>query len=234
MPVEPAPTDVVFPPATTADVRGRVSVGGDLAPGTLLAAYRSGLFPMRQSTGEMTWWSPDPRAILTPAALHVSHSLRRSLRQFEIRADTVFDEVVAACADRPADEYLWITDEIRDAYGTLHRLGWAHSVETWATPVNGGPAELVGGLYGIAIGGFFGGESMFHRRADASKAALVALVEILQDDGHDGDGRIIDAQWMTPHLASLGAVEVSRDDYLARLARALELPLPTAFARGDR
>jgi leucyl/phenylalanyl-tRNA--protein transferase len=218
-----------FPPPSSADEHGRVTVGGDLAPETLLTAYRSGLFPMRQSSGELTWWSPDPRGILTVDGLHVADSLRRSRRRFEIRVDTSFEEVVRACASRKQEEYDWITDEIRDAYVTLHGLGWAHSVEAWSLPTGEEPAELAGGLYGVAVGGLFAGESMFSRRRDASKVALVGLVELLRDDGGEGAGRIIDLQWLTPHLASLGGVEVPRDEYLDLLERTLERPLPAAF-----
>lgn len=230
-PLEPPPTGFDFPPASSADPHGRVTVGGDLEPGTVLAAYRAGLFPMRQGSGELAWWSPDPRGILTVDRLHVSHSLRRSLGRFEIRVDTSFDRVVAACAERAEGEYAWITGEIRASYGELHRLGWAHSVETWTRPSEDGPAELVGGLYGVAVGGLFGGESMFHRRPDASKVALVGLVGLLRDDGREGHGRVIDVQWLTPHLASLGAVEIPREDYLRRLREALALDPPAAFTR---
>lgn len=226
MPVEPSPSAFVFPPPASADEHGRVAVGGDLEPGTLLAAYRSGLFPMRQTSGELTWWSSDPRGVLTAGTLRVSPSLCRSRRRFEIRVDTAFAAVVDACAERAADEYEWITDEIKRAFVELHRLGWAHSVEAWSRDE---PPELVGGLYGVAIGGFFGGESMFHRRTDASKAALVALVELLQ--GEEEDLRFVDVQWLTPHLASLGAVEISRTEYLERLEDSLALPLPAAFLR---
>jgi leucyl/phenylalanyl-tRNA--protein transferase len=220
--------NVVFPPPAAADEHGRVFVGGDLGAETLVTAYRSGLFPMRQSNGDLTWWSPDPRGILAVDALRVSDSLRRSRRRFEIRVDTSFDEVVAACADRKQEEYDWITPEIREAYGELHRLGVAHSVEAWRD------GELAGGLYGVAIGGLFAGESMFHRERDASKAALVALVEILRDDGRDGAGRIVDLQWLTPHLASLGGTEIPRREYLERLEQALELPPPSAFGGHPR
>ena len=230
-PREPDPTDFTVPSPLTADERGRVLTGGDLRPGTLLTAYRSGLFPMRVSSGDLAWFSPDPRAVLYPANLRVSKSLERSRRHFEIRVDTVFDEVVAACAERAEGEYHWITPEIRAAYGELHRLGWAHSVEAWAAPGPGLEPVLVGGLYGVAIGGLFCGESMFHRVRDASKVALVGLVRLL-DDG--ADGRLIDCQWLTPHLASLGAVEISRDDYLASLAAALRLALPDAFVDRNR
>ncbi len=142
------------------------------------------------------------------------------MRSFEVRVDTAFEEVLDACADprRPSG---WIDDEIREAYLRLHDLGWAHSVETWRE------GRLVGGLYGVASGGLFAGESMFHRETDASKAALVALVDLL-DDEHAAD-RLLDVQWSTPHLASLGVVEIEREEYLRRLARAVALPLPAAL-----
>jgi leucyl/phenylalanyl-tRNA--protein transferase len=147
----------------------------------------------------------------------VSRSLRKSCRHFEIRIDTALSEVIAACAERPADAYHWITDEIRATYGELGRLGWVHSVEAWADD------ELVGGLYGVAIGAVFCGESMFQRRADASKAALVALVDWL--DGAS-DRWLIDVQWLTPHLASLGAVELPWVDFIDRQAVAAAAPSP--------
>ena len=174
--------------------------------------------------GPMAWWSPDPRAVIPLDGLRVSRSLRKSCARYEIRVDTAFAAVVDACADprRPGG---WITAAIRDAYVELHRLGWAHSVEAWD-----GDGTLAGGLYGIAIGGLFAGESMFHHRADASKVALVGLVARLRDDGHDGDGRLLDVQWRTEHLATLGAVEVTRARYLQLLERALSLTLPPAFA----
>ena len=220
MPVEPPPSTFTFPPVDSADELGRVAWGGDLEPGTLLAAYRSGLFPMPHA-GWLTWWSPDPRAILPVGALHVSHSLRRSVRRFEVTIDAAFEDVIDGCARRGDDEYDWITPDVLQAYVHLHELGWAHSVEAWQA------GELAGGLYGVALGGLFAGESMFHRRRDASKVALVALVEALADA--DSADRIIDIQWLTPHLASLGAVEVSRADYLARLGRALTLATPSAL-----
>jgi leucyl/phenylalanyl-tRNA--protein transferase len=226
VPVEPPSSGFTFPPPAAADERGRVTTGGDLEPGTLLAAYRSGLFPMRQPTGELTWWSPDPRGVLTVDALRVSQSLRRSCRLFEIRVDTAFAAVVDACAVRGPDEYYWITPEIRGAYQRLHELGWAHSVEAWTRPTADTPAELAGGLYGVAVGGLFAGESMFHRRRDASKVALVALVDVMRDDDHAGAGRLIDIQWLTPHFAALGGTEVARDEYLDRLESALALPAP--------
>jgi leucyl/phenylalanyl-tRNA--protein transferase len=192
----------------------------------VLLAYRSGIFPMPlQRESLMAWWSPDPRAVIPLDALRVSRSLRRSLRGFEIRVDSAFEDVIDACAD-PRRPGRWINADIRAAYVRLHELGWAHSVEAWSRRDGG----LAGGLYGVAIGGLFAGESMFHRATDASKAALVALVGFLLDDGADGAGRVLDVQWQTPHLASLGAVEIARSEYLRRLERALPLALPPVFA----
>src|SRR6478672_5812051 len=161
--------------------------------------------------GRIGWFSPDPRGILPPERFVVSRSLRRTRRRFEIRVDTAFGEVVDGCAD-PRRPHGWITPEIRAAYVRLHELGWAHSVEAWDRE------GLAGGLYGVAIGRLFAAESMFHRRTDASKAALGWLCERL------GPGALLDVQWLTPHLASLGAVEVSREDYLGRLQEALRSP----------
>lgn len=181
-----------------------VAVGADVDPGTLLAAYRCGLFPMPMETGgPMAWWSPDPRGVLDPGGMRISRSLRRSTARYEIRVDTAFPEVLEACAD-PAREHGWIDGRIASAYVELHRLGWAHSVEAWDAD------GLAGGLYGVAIGGLFAGESMFHRRIDASKVALTGLVDLLGN----GTDRLVDVQWCTPHLARLGAVELSREAYL--------------------
>lgn len=252
MPVDPPPSRWAFPPVDAADEDGLVGVGADLEPGTLLAAYERGLFPMPLGgRGPLGWWSPDPRAVIPLDGLRVSRSLRRSLRRFEIRVDTAFDTVIDACAD-PARPHGWISPEVRAAYRRLHDLGWAHSIEAWASPpVEPTPAGaatdrpaadrhaedcpaadrepmLAGGLYGVAVGGLFAGESMFHRQTDASKAALVALVGMLRGGGPEG--RVLDVQWMTPHLASLGAVEVPRDDYVRMVAAAVQLPLPPAFA----
>lgn len=194
-----------------------VGVGADLEPGTVLAAYRQGMFPMpSRARGPVAWWSPDPRAIVPLDGLRVSRSLRRSTRRYEVRVDTDLEGVMRACGD-PRRPHGWITESFVDAYLRLHQLGWVHSVETW-TP----EGELVGGLYGVSIGGFFAGESMFHRATDASKVALVALVERLGSRG----ATLLDVQWLTPHLASLGAVEVPRADYLRRLATALDRPTP--------
>lgn len=219
MPQEPPATRWLFSdPASWAPDDDLVAIGADLQPGTLLAAYRAGLFPMPSARrGPTTWFSPVRRGVLPLDALVVSRSLRRSIRDLEIRVDTAFTEVVAACAD-PGRDQGWIDAGIRAAYEELHELGWAHSVEAWA----GG--RLVGGLYGVSIGGLFAGESMFHRVRDASKAALVGLVQLLGDE-HAAD-RLLDVQWATPHLSSLGVVEIDRADYLGRLPAALALPTP--------
>jgi len=201
-----------------------VGVGADLEPGTILAAYRSGLFPMPVDDGMLAWWSPEPRGILPLDGLHVSRSLRTSCRRFEVRVDTAFVDVLRACADRSRAGH-WITDDIAAAYVRLHRLGWAHSVEAWSRD----DGQLAGGLYGIAVAGLFAGESMFHRRTDASKVALVALVDLLGGPAGAAEGRLLDVQWRTDHLASLGVVEVERPAYRRRLDRAMALPLPPAF-----
>ena len=223
MPVVPERSRYVFDVRRAAEGEDLVGVGADLAPGTVLEAYACGVFPMGlgDSGGPpLGWWSPDPRGILRPADLHVSRSLRRSLRHFEVRVDTDFAGVVAGCAD-PSRSGRWITPDIVAAYSELHRLGWAHSVEVLQE------GRLVGGLYGIAIGGLFAGESMFHTATDASKAAVAGLVDIVAADGDRR--RLVDVQWRTPHLATLGVTEVPRADYLGLLADALTAPLPAPF-----
>lgn len=162
------------------------------------------------------WWSPDPRGILPLDSLRVSRSLRQSVDRYDVTIDTAFDQVVRACAN-PDRDGAWITSAIHSAYGELHRLGWAHSVETRDRTTG----ELVGGLYGIHIGGLFAGESMFHHSRDASKVALVGLVNHLHEIGVV----LLDVQWLTAHLASLGAVEVPRTQYLNLLANALTIPI---------
>ncbi|NIR36780.1 MAG: leucyl/phenylalanyl-tRNA--protein transferase [Actinobacteria bacterium] len=215
--VEPPPTLWRFPPVDEAEPGGLVGVGADLEPGTVLAAYRHGMFPMPlEPDGVVGWWSPDPRGVLEPGDLRVSRSLRRSLRRFEIRTDTAFSEVIEACAD-PGRPHGWIDAQIREAYLRLHELGWVHSVEAWRD------GRLAGGLYGVVVGGLFAGESMFHRERDASKVALVALVDMLSD----GHRRLIDVQWRTDHLASLGVAAWPRRRYLDRLSVLLDEPQPT-------
>jgi leucyl/phenylalanyl-tRNA--protein transferase len=237
--VEPPPSRWVFPddPARLAAAAGGgevVGIGADLEPGTLLAAYRSGLFPMPARRKLMAWWSPDPRGILplqSDRGLRVSRSLRKSCARFEIRVNTAFDEVLEACADRRRPG-AWIDRDIRRAYRRLHDLGWVHSVEAWDEQ-----GRLAGGLYGVAVGGLFAGESMFYRRTDASKAALVGLASLLRASptsaGDGGRGRLLDVQWATPHLLSLGAIQVSRVGYHELLARALGEPQPAVFGGGE-
>jgi leucyl/phenylalanyl-tRNA--protein transferase len=213
-----------------------VAVSHDIDIDLTLAAYASGVFPMPLQTGLMGWWSPVDRGVLPLDALRVPRSLRKMLPRYEIRVDTAFAEVLAACAD-PRRPHGWIDDDIGRVYLELHARGIVHSVEAWAGE------DLVGGLYGVSLGGLFAGESMFHdpvRGRDASKAALVALVDLLRggDDpegvGDGGGTRLLDVQWRTDHLASLGVVEVARPDYLARLRRALTLPPPDWSAQSLR
>lgn len=219
MPIEPPASRWDLSVDLLPDEHGFVGAGADDEPGTLLAAYRSALFPMPLEGGDVLgWWSPDPRGVLELDNLHVSRSLRRSMRHFEFRVDSAFDEVVAGCAE-PTRPYGWIDDRIQRAYRRLHELGWAHSVETWCD------GELVGGLYGLGIGGLFAAESKFHRRTDASKAAVVALATGLVDD----HPRLIDVQWQTDHLASLGVTEIPRSRYLERLHTVLSSPDPRLF-----
>lgn len=179
----------------------------------LLSAYRSGVFPMAEPDGEIYWYSPDPRCVFEFDRFHVPRTLRQIIRQgrFEIRINTRFAEVIAASADR--HEGTWISPDIMEVYCRLHEAGFAHSVESW----RGG--RLVGGLYGVALGGAFFGESMFHRDRDASKVTLVALMERLKSRGYV----LVDTQWITPHLARFGAVEISREAYARRLEQALAL-----------
>jgi leucyl/phenylalanyl-tRNA--protein transferase len=212
---EPPPTPYVLPdPMACEPSQDVVALGADLEPGTLLAAYRTGLFPMPVNPGKrrskIAWYSPDPRGIIPLDGLVVSKSLRASRRKYEVRVNTAFREVMERCAD-PDRDGRWITTEFVDAYVRLAELGWAHSVETYLD------GELVGGLYGIRINRFFAGESMFHTATDASKVALTHLVDRLNADGAE----LLDTQWLTPHLESLGGIEVSREDYLTLLAHAV-------------
>ena len=210
-PVEPPATRWHFPPPASADEHGLVGVGGDLAPGTLLSAYRNGLFPMPVSRRRLGWWSPDPRGVVPLDRLRITRSMRQSARRYDVRIDSSFRRVMEACG-RPERPQGWITPAFVDAYCELHDLGWAHSIE-----VVDGTGALVGGLYGVKIEGLFAGESMFHDRRDASKVALMALVEVMSGSGMS----LLDIQWTTPHLESLGAVDVPREEYLRLLAAAL-------------
>lgn len=228
MPIAPAPTPWAFPHHSTWDPDDDlVALGADLDCGTLVTAYSLGLFPMPvvlEGEEQLGWFSPVERGVLPLDGMRVSRSLRRSARDFEIRVDTAFDEVMAECGspERPDG---WITTPFRRAYGRLHRLGWAHSVEAWRD------GRLAGGLYGVSIGGLFAGESMFHRERDASKVALLGLVDLLRDQY--ADHRLLDVQWQTPHLASLGVVRRPRGEYLEQLQLCLRVPLPTAFVVDD-
>jgi len=203
----------VFPPLETAlaEPNGLLAAGGDLDPRRILAAYRRGIFPWYSAGEPILWWSPDPRMVLFPDALKISNSLAKTLRNadYEVRLDSAFDEVIHACAVKPRDGQpgTWITAEMQQAYRALHRLGYAHSVETWI----GG--KLAGGLYGIALGQAFYGESMFSHVRDASKIALAHLCAHLKRRGFG----IIDCQMETDHLASLGARPIPRRDFAARL-----------------
>lgn len=208
-----------FPPLTAAlrEPNGLLAAGGDLSPQRLLEAYRQGIFPWFNEDDPLLWWSPDPRMVLFPAELKVSRSLRKALRQrdYEIRTDSAFQSMMRACAaPRGNHGGTWISDAMIAAYVELHRRGHAHSVETW---VDG---ELVGGLYGIAMGRMFYGESMFSRRTDASKIAFVHLVRQLQRWGFG----MIDCQMKTAHLASLGAREIARADFSRHLVQLTGLP----------
>jgi len=227
MPIEPeAPRWVVPDLGDLPAGQELVAMGADLSPGMLLSGYRTGLFPM-PDRGELGWWSPDPRGIVLPGGVHVARSLRRVLARFEVSVDQSFDEVVAACAD-PRRPHGWITGAYRDSYLELHRLGWAHSIEVWDRD-----GRLAGGLFGVEVGGLFAAESKFHVLTDASKVAVVALADLLAADADPR--RVIDVQWCTEHLRSLGAQEVPRPAYLRALRRALacepvlsDRPVPVA------
>ena len=211
-----------FPRPETADADGFLAVGGDLKPGTLLLAYRNGIFPW--TTRPITWWSPDPRAIFPTGGLHVSRSLRKLLRQerFSVTFDRAFPAVMQGCAEpRPGRKETWISPAFITGYTRLHALGHAHSVEVWDGEL------LAGGLYGVAIGGFFAGESMFSAVENASKVALVAMEEKLRLSGFT----LFDVQFLTPHLRSMGAVEIPRSDYLRRLRDAVTAPARFTPAR---
>ena len=204
----------LFPPVESAreDMGGLLAVGGDLLPDRILDAYRRGIFPWGTVDGQPLWYSPDPRMVLFPDEFRLTRSLRKTLRAgtFEVRFDSDFPGVMAACASTPRDgqDGTWITPEMRHAYTRLHELGWAHSVETYADGV------LVGGLYGMAIGRMFYGESMFSRRSDASKVAFAHLIDFLVTHQFG----MIDCQMYTDHLASLGGREIPRAEFLARLS----------------
>lgn len=216
----PLPPSEHFPPAENADPEGLVGFGGKLSPEWLLDAYRHGIFPWPITDFEapLAWWSPDPRAVIEFDRFHVSRRLRRTCRgtKFEVTRDAEFAAVIRGCAMAPSRlNQTWLTPEMIDAYVQLHKLGHAHSVEVWYQQ------ELAGGVYGVAIGGMFAAESKFYRVRDASKVALVHLVEHLRECGYT----LLDIQQLTPHTARFGAAAIPRAEYLARLAKAIELPV---------
>jgi leucyl/phenylalanyl-tRNA--protein transferase len=209
-----------FPPLelALAEPNGLLCAGGDLSPQRIVQAYRSGIFPWYSRGEPILWWSPDPRMVLVPSEFRLSRSLSRTLRKgnYRIELDGHFPAVIRACAKAPRNgqKGTWITGEMQDAYRKLHELGFAHSVETWVDD------ELVGGLYGLAIGKMFYGESMFSHATDASKIALAHLARYLDAQGYG----LIDCQMNTPHLASLGAREIPRSDFIARLSALTGIP----------
>jgi leucyl/phenylalanyl-tRNA--protein transferase len=211
--------DLRFPPVELASPEGLLAVGGDLRPERLLQAYRHGIFPWYNEDQPILWWSPDPRAVLFPNKLHVSRSLERTIRRgmFTATLDTCFQEVMTHCAG-PRPQYpeggTWITPAMIEAYVRLHELGYAHSIETWQNE------QLVGGLYGVAIGGAFFGESMFSLVTDASKVALVLLIRQLRAWGFT----LFDCQQSSPHVMRFGAEEIPRRDFLEHLTAAFALP----------
>jgi len=192
-----------------------VNLGADLEPATVIAGYRLGVFPMEVTglPGVLGWWSPTPRGILPLEGLRVTKSMRQSAKRFDVRVDTRFAQVMRACAN-PARESGWITEEFIAAYTRLHELGWAHSVEAFDKS-----GELAGGLYGVKVGRLFAGESMFFKQRDASKVALMALVDLMKQSGM----MLLDVQWCTEHLATLGAIEIPRTEYLATVAEAIDV-----------
>ncbi len=216
MPIFDLTEERAFPDPELAHPNGIIGFGGDLEPGRLLQAYRLGIFPWFNEGDPIIWWSPDPRMVLYPKELKVSHSMRKILRDntFDITFDTEFEAVVKACSEqpRPGQKGTWITPEMIAAYIKLHELGYAHSVEVWKNK------KLVGGLYGVSIGGLFAGESMFSTVSNASKAGFIVLVKTMQAKGVE----MIDCQVYTRHLESLGAREISRKRFLTQLKRCLE------------
>ncbi len=218
MPIFRLGPDVAFPDPARAEPDGLLAVGGDLRPERLLAAYALGIFPWFDASSPILWWSPDPRLVLEPERLHVSRSLQRTIRRGRSRvtADAAFERVIGRCAARrrPGQRGTWITREMVSAYVRLHALGFAHSFEAWEDDA------LAGGLYGVSLGAAFFGESMFADRPDASKVAFARSVEWLSSRGI----RLVDAQVRTEHLVSLGAHEIPRAEFLARLRAALEAP----------
>lgn len=218
MPVFQLSSRLIFPPAHLAEPQGLLAVGGDLSAERLLLAYRQGIFPWYSEGSPILWWAPDPRLVLEPGHLKVSRSLKKVIRQgrFRVTADRDFEEVMRSCARNPQPERdcTWITGEMFDAYCRLHELGYAHSIECRRE------GRLVGGLYGVSLGNLFFGESMFHLESNASKVALAALCDRLDE----WDFPIIDCQIESPHLQSLGAKDIPREQFLEYVRRSLQEP----------
>lgn len=219
-----AKREVPWIPPELGEPEGLVGVGGDLDPATLLRAYADGVFPWFSDGDPVLWWSPDPRAVIELDGLHVSRRLARTIRggKFRVTADRAFEAVMRGCGE-DREEGTWVTAEMLAGYTELHRLGHAHSVEVWRGE------ELAGGIYGVAVGGLFAGESMFHRVTDASKVALVSLVERLRRRGFV----LFDVQMTTDHTARMGAVNIPRTDYLRRLRAATKLQNISFLDPGD-
>lgn len=220
MPVYRLPRDLVFPPPELSEPDGLLAVGGDLSVKRLLLAYSMGIFPWYSDESPILWWSPDPRLVLFPSELHVSRSLRQTLRKgiYRVTFDSAFERVIRACAERHENTKgdTWITNAMIEAYLRLHRAGYAHSVESWTAD-----GELAGGLYGVSLGTVFFGESMFAKKSDASKVAFVTLVDRLCRQSCS----VIDCQMTTHHLQRFGAREISRKDFLQLLHEGVAMPM---------
>jgi leucyl/phenylalanyl-tRNA--protein transferase len=219
MPVYRLSDKLAFPPVHLATHEGLLAVGGDLSVERLLLAYKSGIFPWYSDDDPILWWSPDPRLVLYPEEFKISKSLKKTMRQevFRVTMDTAFEQVIGACAQTPRDDQgsgTWITDEMKAAYCALHERGYTHSVEAWHDH------QLVGGLYGVALGRAFFGESMFSAMSDASKVCLAHLVRYLKERNYT----LIDCQVATAHLASLGARTIPRETFIAQLENAVRYP----------
>lgn len=219
MPVYELPEKHLFPQVELAEDDGLLAVGGDLSPGRLLTAYQLGIFPWYNDDSPILWWSPDPRWILPPAQVHVSRSMTKALKRgtFRVSFDQAFDQVIAACktVPRPGQDGTWLVDDMEVAYNHLHELGFAHSVEVWKDEV------LVGGMYGISLGGCFFGESMFSKVTNSSKVALISLARKLESHNF----LLIDCQVHTPHLESMGAQEIPRSDFVKEIRKGMEMPM---------
>lgn len=203
-----------FPPAWLARSDGLLCIGGDLSPERLLLAYKNGIFPWFSNDEPFLWWSPDPRLVLLPDDINISKSLKKKIRKktFTIKVDTAFEQTILSCAKPRKEEGTWLVEEMIDAYIELHEQGYAHSIETWKND------KLVGGLYGVCIGGSFFGESMFSFESDTSKIALVALANHLKKNHFD----LIDCQVTTRHLLSMGAIEISRNSFLDIISNSIK------------